>query len=87
MYIITGPFTYIIPASKEFPKLILDNEFHTRRWKRKVFIYDLICIYTLIYVYMLGYMYLYICIYACLYMHMKMEMKGIYLCFDMHMYV
>jgi len=30
-----GPFTYIIPASKEFPKLILDNEFHIRRWKRK----------------------------------------------------
>ena len=30
-----GPFTFILPASKEVPKLILENERHVRRWKRK----------------------------------------------------
>lgn len=30
-----GPFTYILPASKEFPKLILKSDGHVKRWKRK----------------------------------------------------
>ena len=30
-----GPFTYILPASKEFPKLILESDRHVKRWKRK----------------------------------------------------
>lgn len=30
-----GPFTYILPASKEFPKQILKSDGHVKRWKRK----------------------------------------------------
>ena len=30
-----GPFTFILPASKEVPKLILEHEKHIKRWKRK----------------------------------------------------
>jgi tRNA threonylcarbamoyl adenosine modification protein (Sua5/YciO/YrdC/YwlC family) len=30
-----GPFTYIMPASKEVPKLVVENEKIVRRWRRK----------------------------------------------------
>lgn len=30
-----GPYTYILPSSKEVPSFIVDHKKHMRRWKRK----------------------------------------------------